>query len=164
MPDLLSHVLIVYILYKPTDWYFSWFSNQTLGVVMIGTILPDLAKIRQILPAEPIEQILGQELILNGIHRLGPTAVLAGIGAMLFKHGKRRQAFAWLMTGAGLHFALDITVKRAGDVAPPYLYPVTWWEPPALNLLQSSDTWPYIFTTTIAIIVWIADRWFMSTQ
>lgn len=164
MPDLLSHILIVYILYKPTDWFFSWFSDRALGVVMIGAMLPDLAKIRLVLPTEPIDQMLGQKLILNGIHRLGPTTVLACIGAMLFKQGKRRQAFTWLMAGAGLHLALDLTVKRAGGVAPPYLYPLTWWEPPALNLLQSSDTWPYVITSLIAISIWFVDRRVMSTQ
>lgn len=158
MPDLFTHMLAVYILYKPISWYISWFSDRYLGVMMIGGIIPDLSKIRQLGLTDPINQLLGQELILNGIHRLGPTAALAGIGAMLFQRGERWRAFGWLMAGSGLHFVLDLTVKRAGGVAPPYLYPLTWWEPPTLNILLSSNAWPMVLTSVLTIIVWGVDQ------
>jgi len=158
MPDLLTHVLGTYALVTVLSWRVAWLRPRHVAVVMVGTVVPDLSKVRLLVDATPIENALGVEWLWTGIHRLGPALTLAAIGAVCFQRGRRLAAFGLLGAGVVTHFAFDLAVTRASGTAPPYLYPLTWWHPPSADLLLSSDTWPWLVAIALAGCVWLVDQ------
>lgn len=164
MPDLLTHVLGVYVLLTPLAWRVEWLERRHVAVAMVGTVVPDLSKVRLLVDASLVESVLGGPWLWTGIHRLGPAAALAGIGALCFDRGRRAPAFGWLMAGVALHLLFDLAVIRASGLAPPYLYPLSWWHPPSADLLLSSDPWPWLLVTVVAAGVWGLDRRFRRAQ
>lgn len=158
MPDLLTHVLGVYVLLTPLTWYVDGVRQRHVAVVMVGTMVPDISKVYLLIDATVVAEALGRPWRWAGIHRLGPASVLAGVGALSFDRGRRLPAFGWLLAGVVAHLFFDLAVTRASGVAPPYLYPFTWWQPPSANLLLSSDVWPWLVATPLAAVVWGLDR------
>ncbi|ERH04687.1 MAG: hypothetical protein J07HR59_01824 [Halorubrum sp. J07HR59] len=62
--------------------------------------------------------------------------------------------FVALTIGGVSHLILDLLVIRVDGDAPPYLFPITDWLPPAGNLYASSDIWPTLIALTTALLVW----------
>jgi len=160
MPDLLVHVLAAYVATRAGGWVapVDRVADRWVAVAMVGAVLPDLAKLYLLVDASAVAAALGRPFHWSALHTLGPAATLAGIGALCFPRGYRRAAFGWLVGGAGLHLLLDLTVTRAGGMAPPYLYPLTWWEPPSADLLLSSDPSSAAVAVVVAAGVWVVDR------
>lgn len=158
MPDLLTHVLGAYVLLTPLTWRVEWIERRHVALVMVGTIVPDVSKLHLVVDSSVVEGIVGRPWQWLGIHRLGPAAILAGVGALGFERGRRLAGFGWLVVGILLHFLFDLAVVRASGLAPPYLYPLTWWHPPSADLLLSSDVWPWVVTSVLAGAVWLVDR------
>ena len=157
MVDLLTHVLSVYVVLTIASWYVDGI-DAYVGVGMIGAIVPDLAKARLLIDPDTIESILQIPFSWNAFHRLGGVLVVVGIGSLLFDPKHRSRVFGFLCVGAISALVLDLGVIRAGGVAPPYLYPFSWYEPPAANLYLSSDQWPAIVASAFAIGTWLVDR------
>ena len=161
MPDLLTHVLGVYVLLTPLTWRVEWIERRHVTLVMVGTVVPDISKAHLLVESSVVADALGRPWSWLGIHRLGPAGILAGIGAMGFERGHRLLAFGLLLVGVLLHLVFDLAVIRASGLAPPYLYPITWWHPPSADLLLSSDVWPWMGASVLAGAVWLVDRrWF----
>jgi hypothetical protein len=158
MPDLLTHVLCVYVLLTPLSWRVEWIQRRHVALVMVGTVVPDVSKAHLLVDSSVVAEAVGRPWRWAGIHRLGPAGVLAGIGAMGFERGRRLSAFGWLLGGVLVHLVFDLAVVRASGLAPPYLYPFTWWQPPSADLLLSSDIWPWLLTAPVAGVVWLVDR------
>lgn len=158
MPDLLTHVLLAYALATAATWAVPRFEQRFVPVAMIGAALPDIAKLYLLVDSSTVEAALGLPFDWVALHTLGPTVALAGMGALCFHSEDLRLAFACLAGGAGLHLLMDLAVIRVAGVAPPYLFPLTWWEPPSANLLLSSDPWPWMVATLLAVGVWVLDR------
>lgn len=158
MPDLLTHVLGAFVVLTPVSWRLDGIERRHVTLVMVGAVLPDLSKVRLLVDATVIEGVLGAPWSWEAIHRLGPAVALAGVGAFCFRRGRRLAAFGWLVVGVCLHLLFDLAVIRAGGVAPPYLFPLSWYQPPSADLLLSSDSWPWLLTTPIAVGVWALDR------
>jgi hypothetical protein len=158
MPDLLTHVLGAYVLLTPVTWYVEWIDRRHVALLMIGSIVPDISKVRLVVGSSVVSDAIGQPWLWTGIHRIGPAGTLAAAGALGFERGRRLSGAGWLFAGVLLHLAFDLTVIRASAVAPPYLYPLTWWHPPAANVLLSSDLWPWMLTSVLAGVVWLVDH------
>ncbi len=163
MPDLLTHVLLVYAILTPLTWFAHRVDPRYVAVAIVGAVLPDLAKIGLILNPGVIESLLGVPFSWLPIHRLGGVILIVGMFALLFESGDRPRIAAFALFGALTQFPLDGLIRRANDLSPPYLYPVTWWQPPAGNLYLSSDLWPVIPAIAIAVAVWRLDRRFEAT-
>lgn len=160
MPDLLTHVLLVYAVTTVLCWRFDWLETRFIPVAMAGTVIPDLVKVELIVPAFVIESVLGIPFSWRPIHRVGGAVVLVGLFALLFDRADRRRVLVVAMFGALSQFPLDGLIRRANDLSPPYLYPITWWQPPAGNLYLSSDLWPVLPALVLAGLVWwLNDRW-----
>lgn len=157
MVDLLTHVLVVYVVLTIASWHLDGI-DAYVGVGMIGAILPDLAKIRILVDPDTVEAILHVPFSWNPFHRLGGIIVVAGMGSLLFDPDHRSRVFGVLCFGAVTALILDLGVIRAGGIAPPYLYPFSWYEPPAANLYLSSDRWPAVVAVALAAGIWLGDR------
>ncbi len=158
MPDLLTHVLGAYVLLTPLTWRVERVDRRHVALLMVGTVVPDVSKVQLLVGSSVVSEATGQPWEWTGLHRLGPAGTLAAIGALGFERGRRLSGFGWLLAGVLLHLVFDLAVVRASGLAPPYLYPLTWWHPPSADLLLSSDTWPWMVTSVLAVVVWLADR------
>jgi len=151
--DLLAHVLVAYT----TGAVLAWrgrLAPAWVPVLMVGAVLPDLAKAGQVVSPAEVAALVGVRFQWLVLHRLGGVLLVAGLGALLFESGRRRTAWLVLVAGAVEHLLLDVGVVRAGGVAPPYLYPLSWWQPPSAGLYLSSDLWPLALATALAAGAW----------
>lgn len=158
MPDLLAHVLVAYVAFTALSWWTPRFPRRLVPVGVVGGVAPDLAKVRLVVSDAVIESATGLPFTWDPIHRLGGVVVLAGLGAVLFDRPFRRRAFGTLLAGSAIHLVLDAMIRRANGLAPPYLYPLTWWQPPAGNLYVSADLWPTVLALVAAVGVALYDR------
>jgi|APHM01.1.fsa_nt_gi hypothetical protein len=153
MPDLLTHVLLVYVILTPLAFSANAVKKRYVPVAMVGAILPDLSKIRLVIDGR-ITELTGVPFSWVPVHRLGGTLVLVGIAALAFKNSERRAAVAYLLFGAMTQYPLDGLIKRANGLSPEYLYPFSWWQPPAGNLFLSSDPWPVVPAIIFSALTW----------
>lgn len=157
MTDLLTHVLAVYVLLTAASWRYREV-RPYVPIGMVGAIIPDLAKARLVVTSGAIEGALGLPFSWLAIHRLGGVVVIAGLGAVCFDRDARLGGFLALLVGGIAALALDLGVKRASGLAPPYLYPVSWWQPPSADLYLSADPLPAGLALAVALVVWWLDR------
>lgn len=157
MSDLLTHVLVVFSVLTVASWRLDWLGRY-VAVGMVGAVLPDLVKVGLVVGPDAVEAVLGLPFSWLPLHRLGGVVVLAGLGAMAFSRPHRRRAFGALVFGATSGLVLDVGVIRANGVTPPYLYPLSWWQPPSWDLYLSSDGWPAVVAVAVAGAVWLLDR------
>lgn len=158
VPDLLTHVLLAYVGATALSWRAAWFDRALVPVAMVGGVLPDVAKAYLLVPDGTVAALIGLPFTWNGLHRLGGAVALAGLGCLLVHRRSRRRVFGVLLAGALLHLGLDGLITRANGLAPPYLYPLTWWQPPAGGLYLSSDPWPAAASVVLALAVVVYDR------
>lgn len=158
MPELLTHVLLVYAALTALSWRLDAIEPPWIALAMVGTVIPDLAKIRFLLDSRIIEAWLGLSFSWMPIHRLGGAALLAAFGALLIKRHDRWRALGFLVVGTLIHLPLDALIQRANALSPPYLWPLTWWHPPAGMLYLSQDIWPGLIALLLAGSIWLLDH------
>ncbi|WP_311171833.1 hypothetical protein [Halobellus ordinarius] len=156
MPDLLTHVLLAYALGVLAVRLTS-LPDRYLPVVMVGAVMPDVMKATVLLDIS-VGSISGIPYSFWAVHTLGGAVVLGGIGALTIRDSDRGVAFLSLVGGGTTHLFLDLFVIRVDGIAPPYLFPLTGWLPPAGNLYASTDVWPAVGALAVAILVWAGRR------
>ncbi|MFB6297461.1 MAG: metal-dependent hydrolase [Salinirussus sp.] len=156
MPDLLTHVLLAYV-GAVAVVRFSGVPDRLIPVAMVGATAPDVMK-ASILAGVAWGELLGVPYSTWSLHTLGGAVVLAGFGALTIRERDRRAAFGALAAGGLGHLFLDAFVIRVDGLAPPYLFPLTGWLPPAGNLYASSDVWPAVLALAVAVPVWLIRR------
>lgn len=155
MPDLLTHALLAYAVMTLLVDRHDRLADHHVPVTLVGSIMPDLAKVVLVVDFDTVSAALGVPVSPLVFHRLGGVLVLAGLGAILVHRRERRIVFGLLSIAGVVHLVLDAFVIRADALAPPYLYPLTWWRPPAGNLYLSSDVWPAVVAVLVAGGAWV---------
>lgn len=141
MVDLLTHVLATYVVCGSLA-AAGRVPDRLVPVAMVGAAVPDLSKAVVVLPPA-VADALGTPVALWGFHTVGGVLCCSLAGAALFdRRGDAGRAFGALVAGGLGHLLLDLGVVRADATAPPYLFPLTGWLPPAANLYRSADLWP----------------------
>jgi hypothetical protein len=156
MADLLTHVLVVWavgVLAARRDWL----PRSHVSLATLGAVAPDAMKVTVVLGVH-WGTVAGIPYSTWGYHTLGGVLVVAGLGALTIRAEDRRTAFVALVGGGVSHLLLDLLVVRADATAPPYLFPVSTWLPPAGNVYLSSDRWPALVALGLAGVVWLYDR------
>lgn len=162
MPDLLTHVLIAYAVAGLLVWTTS-IPDRYLPVVLVGTVAPDGMK-ATVLFGSASGTIFGTAYSFWGLHTLGGVVVLAGIGVLTLRTADRRAGFVSLCAGGIGHLVLDLLVIRVDGVAPPYLFPLSGWLPPAGNLYASTDLWTIVAAVVVALPVYAIRRSNVETR
>lgn len=160
MSDLLTHVLVAYLLATLAERRTTRLDRRHVPLVMVGALVPDVAKVYLVL-GDPGLAVVGVPTSWYALQSVGGVAALVVLGAVLIGPGERRRALALLAAGAGSHLLLDLPVRRADGLSPPYLYPLTWWRPPSLGLYLSSDVWPSL-AAVAAVVALLAARRYRS--
>ncbi|MEZ3116198.1 metal-dependent hydrolase [Halobaculum sp. MBLA0147] len=156
MADLLTHVLVVAAV-GTLAARRGLVARRFLPLAAVGAVAPDATKLTLLLGVQ-WGRVGGIPYSAWGYHTLGGVAVVAALGAVIVRRGDRGPAALALAAGGVSHLCLDLLVIRADGVAPPYLYPLTDWLPPAGNVYLSSDYWPAVVACCLAGLVWLLDR------
>ena len=125
---------------------------------MVGAALPDLTRIGLVLPADTVSALLGVPLSWAPLHRVGGTVVVIAIGVLLVPHRLRRAVLAMLVLGAASHYLLDLFLYKPSGLAGALFWPISDVRLAVPGFYLSSDRWPAVVTTAVALTVWIIDR------
>lgn len=158
MPDLLTHILVGYTLVTALSWQVKWITPPLVTVAMTGAILPDLTRIELLVPGHVIEDILKLPFSWAPLHRVGGTAVVIGIGAVLVPRRWRRSVTLLFLLGASTHYALDFLLYKPTGMTGDLLWPVLGRGFQIDGIYLSSDRWPAAAMIVIAGVVWAIDR------
>ena len=158
MADLLSHVLIAYACFTVASWRFDRLTKRWVAVAMIGSLLPDLNRVGLFVTDATLEAILGVPFRVDGIHTLGGSLLLAGVGAMVLTT-RHRRAFVALLAGALSHLLADGLKAYADGAAGAWLYPFAWYRHPTPGLYVSSDPTVLVAAATVAVLAALGDRY-----
>lgn len=161
MADLLTHVLAAYVLATLLSFRYEWLTPQLVTVVMLGAVVPDLAKISLVVSSSQVESLFGVPFDWFAIHMFGGTLVAITIGALLTSREHRRRVFLLLALGAASHHLLDALLINASGYSYAIFWPLTTYHPPTPNLYLSFDRWPALVSGIAAAIVWyLRSHWF----
>lgn len=158
MPDILTHVLVGYILGMMLSFRYEWLRAPYVTLVMFGAISPDLVKIGLVVPEEVVASTTGVPFAWLPLHTLGGNLVVIVAMALLVEPEYRKPAILLVPLGAASHHALDLLLLNAPGYAYPVLWPLTEYRPPAGMLYRSSDRWPALVTSIGAVVVWLLHR------
>jgi membrane-bound metal-dependent hydrolase YbcI (DUF457 family) len=121
---------------------------------MLGTMVPDLTKIKLLVPSAQVELWLGIPFDWFAIHTLGGALVAAAIGALCTTSEHRQRAFGLLLLGAISHLFLDALLINASGYSYAVFFPFSAAHPPTPGLFLSSDRWPAAVSGLTAIAIW----------
>ncbi|NLV14101.1 metal-dependent hydrolase [Haloarcula argentinensis] len=158
MADLLTHLLVPYILVTVASWRVDWIDQRWVVVGMGGAAIPDLMKIEIVLEERTVESILGFPFSYDPLSTLGGVLLLAGIIAVAFKRRHWRPVFGLVMFGGLTSLLLDGMRVYADGRASAWLYPFTNWRPPTPSLYVSSDPTVLVVALLAAGTVAVLDR------
>jgi len=106
MADLLTHVLVPFVLLTPASWRFDRLSKRWIVLVMAGAAIPDLVKIDNVLDEGLIQTALGVPFSYDPISTLGGVLIIAGAITLCFGT-ERRRVYAVLVFGGLTSLVLD---------------------------------------------------------
>lgn len=159
MAEILTHVLVAFVLFTVTGWAIEWIDRRWVVVGIVGSILPDLNRIGLVIDDHAIGQLLAVPFSWGAIHTLGGVLLLAGIGAVLFPDSRtRRRSYGMLLAGAVSHLVLDGVKQWADGANGAYLYPFSWWRNPTPGWYVSADRWVLAASILLVIAILVANR------
>jgi len=139
MPDWFTHTLVGWITGKAIE--------IEVGLVVIGSLIPDLVKINLAF----IWFGLDHRHFFEPIHTPAGAFLIAGIFALFFKDTKK--AFIPLGIGVTTHFILDFFLLHVSG-GMKLLFPVSWeeWQ---YHLFSSDDYRMTIIAVLVAFLIYI---------
>lgn len=154
MPDLLTHALVMYSVATVASWRYEWITPSFVTVAMMGAMVPDMTKIRLVLPSPRVESLLGVPFDWFALHTLGGSVVAVLIGTVLVSRDQRTRVLSLLALGAASHLLLDALLVNPSGHSYAVFWPLSQYQPPTPGLYLSTDRWPAIVSGTIAAVVW----------
>lgn len=156
MADLLTHVLVPFIVLIPLAWWVD-FDRRWVPIAMGGAVIPDLGKLGLVIDDSVVETVLGVPF------SYGPVGTVAGVLAIsaaiaVWFDSNRAKAYGWLLTGGSLSLVTDGLRAFADGLANFWLYPL-WWRPPTPSLYVSSDYRVTVLAILLSIAVFAVEFW-----
>lgn len=158
MPDLLTHALVMYSVVMVASWRYEWLTPSFVTVAMMGAMIPDMTKIRLVLPSPRVESMLGIPFDWFALHTLGGAVVAVLIGTVLVPQDQRTRVLSLLALGAASHLLLDALLVNPSGHSYAVFWPLSQYHPPTPGLYLSTDRWPAIVSGAVAAVVWIRTR------
>ncbi|XVH32013.1 metal-dependent hydrolase [Haloferacaceae archaeon DSL9] len=156
MPDILTHALVGYALATLLSFRYRWLTPPYVTVAMMGALIPDMVKIKILLPSAQMEALLGIPFSWDAIHTVGGSFVAVLIGTALAGAGYRRRVFGLLLFGTLSHHVLDALLLNPSGYSYDVLWPLTGYHFPTPNLFLSTDRWPAVVAGAAALCVYYA--------
>lgn len=150
MPDALTHVLIAYAIATALSLRYERLTPRLTTVAMAGAMIPDLAKLRRVIPPATVEATLGVPFAWRPFHTVGGAAVVILVASLTVRPAHRRPVALSLALGIGSHFVLDMfLIPPAGTF--PYLWPVTDAPIALPGIYKSGDGWIIPIAIAVAL-------------
>lgn len=162
MADLLTHVLVPFVLVTVIRWRVDGIDRRWIPVAMGGAAVPDLGKVGIILDDSSIEAVLGIPFSWAPMGTMAGVVIITAAIAVWFE-SDQRVAYGWLVFGGLSALVLDGLRAFADGSAGFWLYPL-WWRPPTPNWYVSSDYRVTLIAIAIAGAVLLLDRWWLGRQ
>ena len=156
MADLLTHVLVPYILLTVIGWRID-IPKRWIPVAMGGAAVPDLVKISLVIDPTTVKQVIGMPFSYGAISSLGGLLVIAVGITVLFEQRVFTRVYGLLLGGGLTALILDGLRVFADGYAGFWLYPL-WVRPPTPSLYVTSDPTVPLVTLAIACTVTAIDR------
>lgn len=159
MADLLTHVLVAYVLLTVAGWYVDWLDRRWVVVGMGGACIPDLQKVDILLDADAVSAALGIPFTYGVTSTLGGVLLLSGVVTLLFERRWWRRVYGLLVVGGLAHVALDGLRVWADGSASQWLFPVLpSYRPPTPSLYVTSDPLVPVVALAVSLLVFAVDR------
>jgi hypothetical protein len=162
MADLLTHVLVPYIILTIVGWRVD-FPRRWIPVAMGGAAIPDLVKIEILVDAGTIEQLAGVPFSYAPISSLGGVLVISAGITVLFERRVYSRAYGFLLFGGVTSLILDGLRVFADGYAGFWLYPL-WIRPPTPSWYVTSNPNVLLGTLATAGIVTLVDRHIQDSE
>ncbi|MFB6224691.1 MAG: hypothetical protein ABEH86_13600 [Haloarcula sp.] len=157
MADLLTHLLVPYVLLTVAGWWIDWLDQRWVVVGMGGAAIPDLIKARIILHDGTVEAMLGLPFSYDPLATLGGVLLVAGVITVAFNRRHWRRVFSLVTFGGLTSLLFDGMRVYADGRASAWLYPFTNWRPPTPSLYVSSDPRVLVAALVVAGLVAVVD-------
>lgn len=164
MPDLLAHVFIAYTLCRLLSWRVEWLSTPYVTLGMVGAFIPDIVKIKLLVPSWRMEQLLGVPFSWGSLATGGGTVLSVLIGVILLASHERARGAGLLAVGAGSHLVADSLLLTPTGRTVQFLWPVSQYAVPSPGLYLSTQPEPTIVTGLVAGAVWVVHRYRIENQ
>lgn len=158
MADLLTHLLVPYILLTVASWRVDWVDQRWVVVGMGGAAIPDLVKVGIVVDEKIVEALLGVPFTYMPLSTLGGVLLLAGVITVAFDRRHWRRVYGLVTFGGLTSLLLDGMRVYADGRASAWLYPFTNWRPPTPSLYVSSDPTVLVIALLAAGTVAALDR------
>lgn len=158
MADLLTHVLVPFIVLVPVSWRVEWLDRGWISVAMGGAAIPDLEKLSVVLDPRAVESLLGYPFTYEAISSLGGVLLIGAVIALAFADARRR-AYAFLVFGGLTALVIDGMRAFADGTANPWLYPFSYARIPTPSLYVTSDWYVPMLSVALAVLVVLLDRY-----
>ncbi|NGM71382.1 metal-dependent hydrolase [Natronolimnobius sp. AArcel1] len=154
MADVFTHALTGFIIGVSLSWWVDWMCPAHISLVVLGAIAPDFVKINLVISDATVATTLGIPFSWSPLHTLGGSVIMALLCALVLAPQYRTQAIALFLIGATSHHVLDMALVNASGYSYAVLWPLSNYHPPSPNLYRSSDRWPALVVTVLAVLVW----------
>ena len=159
MADVLTHVLVGFIVGTLLSIRYDWLGPEYVTLVMIGALSPDIAKIDLVISSETVSALLGVPFGWSALHTLGGTVIVVLLGSLLVAPEYRTRAIALFFVGAVSHHVLDLLLISTTGYSYAVFWPMTEVRFPRGDLYLSSDRGPVVVVGALAVGVWYGTRW-----
>ncbi len=154
MPDVLTHVLIGYVVGTLLAARVEGLGPEAVTVAMAGAISPDLVKIKLLVPDPYVEAALGVPFSWAPLHAVPGVVLVAGLAGLVVSREYRRATVALVLVGAASHLFLDGLLVKPTGYAAELLTPFVDYRTPEVGLYVSSDRWPAAVAGVAAACAW----------
>ena len=120
---------------------------------MVGGMLPDLNRLKWVLPPETVESVIGASVSWRPMHSIGGVAVVICIASLTVRAEYRRAVALLLALGALSHLVLDLLLTPPWGTYP-FLWPLTSADIVFPGFYHSGDRW----VAPVAILLALAAR------
>jgi hypothetical protein len=159
MPDLLAHAFIAYSVCRVLSWRYAWLDRQYVTLGMVGAFIPDLVKIKLVLPSWRVEQLLGIPFSWGSFTTGGGVLLSTLIGVVLLAATERRRGGSLLALGAVAHLVTDSLLLYPTGRTTQLLWPLSQYTTPSPGLYLSTQPEPMLVTGVLAVLVWGAHQY-----
>ncbi|WP_137289816.1 metal-dependent hydrolase [Natronorubrum halophilum] len=159
MPDVLTHVLVGYVIGMLLSLRYERLRSAHVTLAMVGALSPDFAKIDLFVPDGLVAALLGVPFSWSPLHTLVGSVLVVGLCSLLLAPEYRTQAIALFAIGALSHHVLDVLLMTPTGEAYAVFWPLTEYRLPAGGLFLSSDRWPAAVAGLCAALVWTIARY-----
>jgi hypothetical protein len=121
---------------------------------MVGAFIPDLVKIKLVVPSWRVEQLLGVPFQWGSLTTGGGVLLSTAIGVVLLTASERPKGGSLIALGAVTHLATDSLLLIPAGRTTQLLWPISQYVTLSPGLYLSTQVEPTVIAGGLAVVVW----------